>query len=386
MYQIDLEKNEIVKLPPKRFGDMGLTERGHLQEWLAGCPSCLGEELLVIQKEFDGFNETRERLDLLALDKEGTLVVIENKLDDSGRDVVWQALKYASYCSSLSKSQIVEIYQTYLDRHETGASAEKKLREFYDDRDFSELILNHGVDQRLILVAAHFRKEVTSTVLWLREHGIRLQCVKATAFGHGAEVFLNLERIIPVPEAEDFIIRVSEKEKEQKNAENSQEKRQSVRLEFWGVVLNTLEQAGVGLYKNVSPGRDHWLHAGSGLGGVPYTMIFLQTEIRVNIWITWGTGSENKWIFDRLYSQKDEIEKDFGAELVWRRLDDKRASEIRFVKECDGFDREGWEDLALWFVEHMKRLEVAFGHRLKALAPQLKAGVAQGNDLGNEEA
>ncbi len=64
-------------------------------------PESLGEELLIIQKEFDGFDETRERLDLLALDKQGSLVVIENKLDDSGRDVVWQALKYASYCSSL---------------------------------------------------------------------------------------------------------------------------------------------------------------------------------------------------------------------------------------------------------------------------------------------
>lgn len=43
------------------------------------------EELLIIQKEFDGFEDTRERLDLLALDKEGRLVLIENKLDDTGR-------------------------------------------------------------------------------------------------------------------------------------------------------------------------------------------------------------------------------------------------------------------------------------------------------------
>jgi hypothetical protein len=56
-----------------------------------------GEELLVIQKEFSGFSDTHERLDILALDKQGSLVLIENKLDDTGRDVTWQALKYASY-------------------------------------------------------------------------------------------------------------------------------------------------------------------------------------------------------------------------------------------------------------------------------------------------
>jgi hypothetical protein len=43
--------------------------------------------MLIIQKEFCGFNDTNERLDLLALDKWGNLVIIENKLDDSGRDV-----------------------------------------------------------------------------------------------------------------------------------------------------------------------------------------------------------------------------------------------------------------------------------------------------------
>ena len=37
-------------------------------------PEVLGEELLIIQKEFDGFNDTKERLDLLALDSDGGLV------------------------------------------------------------------------------------------------------------------------------------------------------------------------------------------------------------------------------------------------------------------------------------------------------------------------
>lgn len=55
--------------------------------------------------------DTRECLDLLALDKDGNLVIIENKLDDSGRDVVKQVIKYASYCTSLTKRKIVDIYQ-----------------------------------------------------------------------------------------------------------------------------------------------------------------------------------------------------------------------------------------------------------------------------------
>jgi RecB family endonuclease NucS len=107
MFTVNYQTNRISPVKTKSFNELGLTERKHLQEWLAHEPSALGEELLIIQKEFDGFDDTRERLDLLALDKDGNLVIIENKLDDSGRDVVWQALKYASYCASLTKLQAI---------------------------------------------------------------------------------------------------------------------------------------------------------------------------------------------------------------------------------------------------------------------------------------
>src|SRR5690606_8363900 len=87
MYVIDRTANRISKIQQKLFNDVGLREREHLQEWLAYAPMAFGEDLLIIQKEFDGFADTSERLDLLALDKQGNLVLIENKLDDSGRDV-----------------------------------------------------------------------------------------------------------------------------------------------------------------------------------------------------------------------------------------------------------------------------------------------------------
>lgn len=69
MFRVDLNQNRLSRLSQKRFSELNLRERDHLQEWLAYQPDALGEELLIIQKEFDGFDETRERLDLLALDK-----------------------------------------------------------------------------------------------------------------------------------------------------------------------------------------------------------------------------------------------------------------------------------------------------------------------------
>src|ERR1043166_6801711 len=100
MYLVNKQTRRLEAIPKAAFRDVGMKERKDLQEWIVHNPEVFGEDLLVIQKEFSGFSDTKERLDILALDKQGNVVVIENKLDDSGRDVVWQVLKYASYCAS----------------------------------------------------------------------------------------------------------------------------------------------------------------------------------------------------------------------------------------------------------------------------------------------
>lgn len=165
MYLIDKAKNRLEKIDEKSFSELGFRERENLQEWIANNPSVFGEELLIIQKEFAGFNDTNERLDLLALDKNGDLVIIENKLDDTGRDVTWQALKYSSYCSKLSKDNIRKIFQDYLDTYKPNSNAEELLSEFLDSEDFTEINLNRGLTQRIILVAAKFRKEVIDSTM-----------------------------------------------------------------------------------------------------------------------------------------------------------------------------------------------------------------------------
>lgn len=52
MFKIDKKNNRISQLESKSFSALGFGERQHLQEWLANQPSALGEELLVLRKEF----------------------------------------------------------------------------------------------------------------------------------------------------------------------------------------------------------------------------------------------------------------------------------------------------------------------------------------------
>ncbi|MFM2017338.1 MAG: hypothetical protein RL007_994, partial [Bacteroidota bacterium] len=241
MYLIKKEANRIEKLDSTSFQQLGFREREHLQEWIAHNPSCLNDELLIIQKEFDGFNDTSERLDLLALDKQGNLVIIENKLDDTGRDVTWQVMKYASYCSTLNSSNIISIFQAYLDKSGVNDKAETILEEFLESDDFRER-LNIGNSQRIIMVAGEFRKEVTSTVLWLLNYGLRVQCFKATPFKLQEQLFLSMEQIIPIKDAEDFVISMAKKSREEVGMQEEIKERHIVRRKFWTAYLKEINK------------------------------------------------------------------------------------------------------------------------------------------------
>ena len=378
MFTVDHQTNRIAPVKTKTFGELGFTERKHLQEWLAYESSALGEDLLIIQKEFDGFDDTRERLDLLALDKDGNLVIIENKLDDSGRDVVWQALKYASYCASLTKLQIVEVFQQYINRYEKGSGdsnpvdASTQICEFLDAPDLDEVKLNLGNSQRIMMVAANFRKEVTSTALWLLGQSISIQCFKVTPHAFGEQLFINIDQIIPTPEAKELMIGISAKEAEEKTTEVVLKNRHNVRREYWELVLETFQGSQCTLYNNISPSKDHWLSAGSGLSGCPYELIFLQKEIRVVISIARSSTEENKFVFDFLQGKKEKIEENFGSAVEWLRLDDRKSSRVQYSCKVDGFNKEQWNEWAEWHLTNMTKLEAAFKAPLQQAADALK--------------
>ena len=375
MFQVIQSTNRLVRLEERRFSDLRLREREHLQEWLAHMPEALGEELLLIQKEFDGFADTRERLDLLALDKEGRLVVIENKLDDSGRDVVWQALKYAAYCSNLTQKDIPAIYQKFLDRTSEDEDAVAKLRDFLEVEDLDEVVLNPRSEQRLVFIAANFRKEVTAAVLWLLGHGVRAQCFRVVPYSFREEVFIDLKQIIPTPEAADFMIGMAAKDSEQKTVEGAQRRSHKLRHAFWTQALEELRDRKVTLFENVSPSKDHWLSCGTGVAACAYTLIFLKNEARVELGLQRSEASENKWIFDQLKQVRAEVEDRFGDSLTWLRMDDKKASRIVFACAFDGFNESSWPDMAAWLCEHIVRLEQAFSEHLARLNRQLKSGI-----------
>lgn len=359
MYLVNKQNNDIKALEEITFTQAGFKERQHLQEWIAKNPSCLGEELLIIQKEFAGFDDTRERLDLLALDKRGNLVIIENKLDDTGRDVVWQALKYVSYCSSLTTQDIEQMFSAYLSDNNIALNSQELLIEFFGDEDYGE-ILNIGYSQRTILVAGSYRKEVTSTVMWLLNNGIDITCFKAVPFLFKEDILLDFKQIIPLKEAEEFMIKIAAKQKEEVINQKLRGSRHDKRESFWKKFLEHANQKTL-LTQNLSPAKESWLPVALGMGGVGLNSVISGKYARCEVYINRGSAEINKKTFDELLIHKESIENELGESLIWERMDDKVTSHIKLQKDgLNLYNEEDHPEMIDFLIETMIKMHSVF--------------------------
>lgn len=209
LFRIDPENRQSEAIEEVDFTRLGLRERRDIQEWVAANPGILGEDLLIVGKEFSGFDRTDERLDLLALDPDGKVVVIELKRDDTGADVHWQAIKYASYFQHTKADAIIRMLADHQSVGEQEA-ANRILQHLQAD-DLSAL--NHA--QRIIIASHRFDPEVTSAVLWLNENfpgQSLITCVQLIPYHDRVTntLYLQGSTIIPPPGVEDYLVGVSE--------------------------------------------------------------------------------------------------------------------------------------------------------------------------------
>lgn len=184
--------------PQAAFADLGMYERADLQRLLRDDISALSSDLLVIAEEYGSWEDARRRIDLLAIDKAGRLVVVELKRTEDGGHMDLQALHYAAMVSSLGFSEAAEY---------AAHCAKRRPDEDIDAR--AELIGVLGLpddaeepvissDVRIMLVAADFGREITTTVLWLnRFDGMDIRCVRLVPYEIDSKVLLDIQQTPP---------------------------------------------------------------------------------------------------------------------------------------------------------------------------------------------
>lgn len=263
IYVVNPLTKRTVTVSPTTFSELNLKERQDLQAWLINRPEVLGEPLLLVTSEFDKFDRSDRRLDLLLLDLAGTLVVAELKLDASGSLADQQAIRYAAFCSTMTMQDVVQLHA-----RTAGMSIEDSTQticDFLQVNDLPEL----SNEPRVLLAAGTFNdQELTSTVMWLRKFGVDISCVEITPYrypGDDTNVLLIPKVLIPLAEARDYQISVERKER----SEIQRAARSGFEL-FFEQVLSAFNELGSPLKAPAHPAKQDYQQLAIGHGQVHY--------------------------------------------------------------------------------------------------------------------
>jgi hypothetical protein len=229
----NISREGLFEVQKTSFQSNGILERDHLQKFLREKINVISNNTLVISEEFSYWEDSKKRIDLLGIDKDANLVVIELKRNDTGDHMELQALRYASMISTMNFEKCCIIYQEYLNKNNIQKDAKHELMFFLEweiplEDDFASNV-------KIILASANFSKELTTSVMWLLTKGLDITCIKLEPYFFKGEMLIDISQIIPLPEAESYLIKIKEKTEERNIALRSN--RDKTKYNFNSLVL-----------------------------------------------------------------------------------------------------------------------------------------------------
>lgn len=250
----EITQERLVELQPTAFSDQGVRERADLQRLLRAQVEIIAPDVLLVSEEFGGWEDSKRRIDLLGIDREANLVVIELKRTEDGGHMELQAIRYAAMVSKMTFDKVADVLQEHLAKHGRSETAREMLLEFLgwetvDEERFAQ-------DVRIVLTSAEFSRELTSAVLWLNEHGLDIRCVRMRPHTDGKRVYVDVQQILPLPEASEYFVNLREKKAEERQAR----RRDSVWSGLWFVNVGMEDSANAALDGQGRGYTRHWEH------------------------------------------------------------------------------------------------------------------------------
>lgn len=196
-----------------------------------------------------------------------------------------------------------------------------------------------GLDAEVIVwIVKQAKEEHRSAIEWLNNNtnsNINFFLIELHAY--------TIENSIPAPffeviEKPNEFIKNSKINGEQDNLNKSQ----SERLEFWNRFNEIVIDRGKPF--NVRKATtDHWYDValGTSEAHVSINLVNKESVVCIDLYI-----NDNKELFDSLYSKKDIIENDLGFKLIWDRIDNGKASRIKYnIKGLNYDNHSNYDEL-----------------------------------------
>lgn len=255
------------------------------------------------------------RCDLVAKDEtSGISVIIENQLDATNHDHLGKIITYAS-----------------------------------------------GLDAKVIVwIVREAKEEHRAAIEWLNNNtnnDINFFLIEIHAYKIGDSDPAPKFEVIEKPN--DFV-----KRSKTKTEDGELNKSQSERLAFWEQFNQVI--IGRGKPFNVRKATtDHWYDVAIGTSEAHIAIDLINKEgiIVVEIYI-----NNNKALFDMLHSQKEEIEAELGFNLIWDRLNTKKASRIKYyINNLDFNNHSNYGDLMNQTIDIAIKMRDTFKRRFSEI-------------------
>ena len=192
MLRIERSRKGLVRLAEPLLTEASITERYDLQEFIFNSPEHFFAEidldLFVLAKELAPSDEVQDRIDLLAIDRDGRLVILELKRGNHKFQLL-QALAYAGMAAKWKPDDVLSLLTP------------ERRAQFDDFIGIEVNAINR--EQRILLMAEAYDFEVLVAAEWLHEtYGVDIVCCRLTLATDDATKteYLSCTTVFPAPE------------------------------------------------------------------------------------------------------------------------------------------------------------------------------------------
>ena len=214
-----------------------------------------------------------------------------------------------------------------------------------------------GHDAKTIIwIVKDAREEHRQAIDWLNEHTdeeINIFLCKIELWKIGDSAIAPKFQIVSSPNNWSKTVK--------RSLDNKMTSTKMLQYDYWTKVKEEID-LNYDNFNSRKPQAQSWynLALGSSLAHISMDVNTKTSEIKAQIWIP-----DNKPLFDHLYNSKDEIESELGFELVWERLDSKKASYMFITKDMNILDENNWDESIKWHLNTASKLYDSFSERIK---------------------
>lgn len=171
-----------VSAQPVQLTEADLPNEKLLEDMIVAQPRLLSDAWMIVgRQERTGMGGI---IDLLAIAPDGSLILIEIKRGRTPRDVVAQALDYASWVEKLRAEDIAAIYRRFLPDRDLTVDFLARFGQPLDEETLNE-------SHQILIVAAELDESTERIVGYLSERDISINVLCFQVFANGVDQLLS---------------------------------------------------------------------------------------------------------------------------------------------------------------------------------------------------